>query len=601
MPGITVADEPIDRGAVDDALGSVCFTDRYDSHYVIDDEGIVAHSGYDEYPIEVFDTDAYTIVLEGHLYGTDDVETTVTEAAELVAGARTEELSEWVGERDGDFLLVVVDQDDGETWAINDAFGRLPTYRATVGGTTILTRELKVVRELAGQIGDGLEPDSLALGQMLLFGYPLGTRTLFEGVEQLPPGSVLELESDTADSIHEFQFDEHANEHRSVEENARRLRDRFVDACQNRASVTGETVVSLSGGLDSRAVIAGYTHADGELLAATSARTNGGNAAEVDVARQVANALEVPWQSYVADRTDRHRELLLEMSQGMNNLGMSLGLNFAEQVAADHPDATFVTGDGGDKAIPDLTPSKDVDSMDELVELVVDGQQVFSLEEVTDIVDVDPARLVSSVRSRLLSYPESTLEGRYVHFLVRERGINWLNHGEDRTRYYTWSTTPFYALPFFEEAMACPPAQKDGTKLYREFLAQLSPATLEIDYVDFGAPIDSLTYRVKRFGYDWLSEHPGLKDRVFGLLGQGESGADSPPMALAEATSDPSDFREHFSSEAVQRVTWSGGRYTATQQYFLLTLIAAVRGTDGSSEADSESVDGEAEKLSVSQ
>ncbi|KDE59589.2 asparagine synthase [Halostagnicola sp. A56] len=566
-----------------------------------DEEGVVAYSGYDEYPIEVYETDTYTIVLEGHLYGTDDVEATVTEAAELVAGARTDELSEWIAERDGDFLLVISDQDDGTTWAVNDAFGRLPTYRATVGGTTILTRELKVVRELAERIEDGLEPDSLALGQMLLFGYPLGTRTLFEGVEQLPPGSMLELESDTTDSVHEFQFDEHANAHRSVEENARRLRDRFVDACQNRAGVTGETVVSLSGGLDSRAVIAGYTHADGELLAATSARTDGSNAAEVDVARQVANALDVPWQSYVADRTDRHRELLLEMSQGMNNLGMSLGLNFAEQVATDHPNATFVTGDGGDKAIPDLTPSKDVDSMDELVELVVDGQQVFSLEEVADIVDVDPARLTSSVRSRLLSYPESTLEGRYVHFLVRERGINWLNHGEDRTRYYTWSTTPFYALPFFEEAMACPPAQKDGTTLYREFLAQLSPATLEIDYVDFGAPIDSLTYRLKRFGYDWLSEHPDLKDRVFGLLGQGESGADSPPMALAEATSDPSDFREHFSGEAVQRVTWSGGRYTATQQYFLLTLIAAIQQSGDSSDSRSESVDSSADRVSLSQ
>lgn len=602
MPGITVAEEPPDQEAVDDALRSVCFTDRYDTHYVADgDEGTVAYTGYDEYPIEVFELEEYTIVLEGHLYGTEAVEEAVTEAAEFVTEERNDELSQWVAERDGDFLLLVVGQDDGTTWAVNDAFGRLPTYRATIGETTILTRELKVVREVAQQAGDGLEPDSLALGQMLLFGYPLGTRTLFEDVEQLPPGSVLELESNTVDSTHEFQFDDHANEHRSVEENTRRLRDRFVDACQNRASITGETVVSLSGGLDSRAVIAGYTHADGELLAATSARPNGGNASEVDVARQVANALDVSWQSYVADRTDRHRELLLEMSQGMNNLGMSLGLNFAEQVATDHPDATFVTGDGGDKAIPDLTPSKDVNSMDELVELVVDGQQVFSLEEVADIVDVEPARLVSSVRNRLLSYPESTLEGQYVHFLVRERGINWLNHGEDRTRYYTWSTTPFYALPFFEEAMACPPAQKDGTKLYQEFLAQLSPATLEIEYVDFGAPIDSLTYRVKRFGYEWLSEHPGLKDRVFGLLGQGEGGADSPPMALAEATGDPSDFQEHFSSEAVQRVTWSSGQYTATQQYFLLTLIAAVRGADGSNDPNAEPLDGNADQLSVSQ
>ncbi|GAB7019924.1 asparagine synthase-related protein [Halostagnicola bangensis] len=603
MPGITVARDPLDHEAVDDALLSVCFNDSYDCHHVTDgDEQVVAYTGYDEYPVEVFETDEYTIVLEGHLYGTDDVAAAVTEVAEFVSADRQSELSEWVAQRDGDFLLLIVDQTDGTTWAINDAFGRLPTYRATVGETTILTRELKVVRELAQQFSDGLSADRVALGQMLLFGYPLGTRTLFDGVEQLPPGSVLEVDSGTVRSTYEFRFDEHSNENHSVDENARRLRNEFIEACQNRARATDKTIVSLSGGLDSRAVIGGYTHTDTELVAATSARKNGGNAAEVDVARQVANALDVPWQSYVADRTDQHREQLLEMSQGMNNLGMSLGLNFAEQVSTDHPACTFVTGDGGDKAMPDLTPSKDVESMDELVELVIDGQHVFSLEEVTDIVDIERTKLISSISNRLLSYPESTLEGRYVHFLVRERGINWLNHGEDRTRYYTWSTTPFYSLPFFTEAMACPPEQKDGTKLYREFLSQLHPETVEIDYVDFGAPIDSLTYRVKRFGYEWLSEHPALKDRVFNLLGQGASGAESPPVALAEATGDPSELEDHFSSEAVQRITWSSGEYTSTHQYFLLTLIAATaEQSDDSSESQSGSVDDESDPLSVSQ
>ncbi len=601
MPGITVAQEPTDRDVVDDALLSVCFDDSYDCHYVdANEEQVVAYTGYDEYPVEVFETDEYTIVLEGHLYGTDDVQGALTEAAEFVSEERQSELSEWIAQRDGDFLLLVVDQAEGTTWAINDAFGRLPTYRATVGETTILTRELKVVRELARQFGDGLSADRLALGQMLLFGYPLGTRTLFDGVEQLPPGSTLEMDSGTVQSTYEFRFDEHPNGDRSIDENAHHLRDRFVEACENRAGVTDKTIVSLSGGLDSRAVIAGYTHTDTELVAATSARKNGGNTAEVDVARQVANALDVPWQSYVADRTDHHREQLLEMSQGMNNLGMSLGLNFAEQVASDHPACTFVTGDGGDKAMPDLTPSKDVESIEELVDLVIDGQHVFSLDEVTDIVDVERTHLISSIRNRLLSYPESTLEGRYVHFLVRERGINWLNHGEDRTRYYTWSTTPFYSLPFFTEAMACPPEQKDGTQLYQEFLTQLSSATVEIDYVDFGAPIDSLTYRVKRFGYEWLSEHPALKDRVFGLLGQGASGADSPPVALAEATGDPSEFGDHFSSEAVQRITWSSGEYTSTHQYFLLTLIAATARQPGVSD-ESQSVSDEPDRLSVSQ
>lgn len=599
MPGLTVTQGAGDADLIDDALRSVSFDERYACHHVIDrDDRTVAYTGYDEYPVEVFETEEYTLVLEGRLYGTDDVEEAITEAATLVAGERRADLSEWVADRDGDFLLLIVDRDDGTTWALNDAFGRLPTYRATIDGTTILTRELKLVRELARERADGLTPNELALGQMLLFGYPLGTRTLFDEVEQLPPGSVLKLETGSITSTHEFRFDRHPNATNSVEENARLLRDRFVEACEGRTNGSERTIVSLSGGLDSRAVLAGYTHTDGDLVAATSARENGGNTAEVDVSRQVANALDVPWRSYVAARNDHHREKLLEMCQGMNNLAMSLGLDFVDQVSQEYPAGTFVTGDGGDKAIPDLTPSKDVNSMDDLVRVLVDGQQIFSLDEVTEIVDVDRAKLVGSIRDRLHSYPESTLESKHVHFLVRERGINWLNHGEDRTRYYLWSTTPFYSLPFFTEAMACPPDQKRGTTLYREFLAQLSPQTLEIDYVDFGAPIDSLTYRIKRFGYEWLSEHPDLKDRVFGLLGKGASGSDSPPLALAEMTSDPSEFENLFSSEAVQRITWSGGEYTSTHQYYLLTLIAAT--TRESADSKPESSDETSNRISVS-
>jgi len=576
MPGITVLGEPTPNDVVDDVFDSVRFTDAYQRHDVRTDDSIVAYTKYDEYPVSVFETEASTVVLEGYLYGTADVDAAVSEAATLVREGDTEALSEWVAARDGDFLLLVIDDADGTMWAVNDAFGRLPTYRATIDGTTVVTRELKVVRELGRALGDELEPDPIALGQLLLLGYPLGTRTLYAGVERLPPGSLFEVGAESVTSTHEFEFDVHANGNRSVKANARRLRDQFVEACENRASVSEETLISLSGGLDSRAAIAGYTRVDGTLTAATSMRADGANTAEVNVARQVANALDVPWESYVVDRTDHHREALLDMTQGMNNLSMSLGLNFAEQVSVDHPRATFITGDGGDKAFPDLTPSKNVDSIDELVDAVLDYQQVYSLEDVASLIDADPDTLRASIRDRLVSYPESDHDGKFVHFLVRERGFNYLNTGEDRTRYYMWSTTPFYSLPFFTEAMACPPEQKRRTDLYREFLAALDPNTLDVEYVDYGAPINSLEYRVKHAGYEWLSEHPELKKRVLQMLGRGGGSSGQPPTALVDATSKPDELASPFSSEAVRRITWSQGGYNTHQQYLLLTLVAAL-------------------------
>lgn len=581
MPGITTIENPPADDVVDEVLDSVCFTSAYGREDAVDDsERLIAMTGYDAYPFEVFEFDEATIVLEGYLYDADDVEATISEVLPLLREGKTDELGDWVRDRDGDFLIVVTDHADGTTWAVNDLFGRLPTYRASFGDVTVLSRELKLIRRLANELADGLEPNRLAIGQNLVFGEALGTQTLYEGVEQLPPGSVLELGTDEPESLHEWRLDQHTNANRSIEENAKRLKERFVESCQRRASVTDHTIVSMSGGLDSRSVLAAYTHTDGQVTAATSARKDGGNADEVDIARQVSHALDVPWESYIADRTEEHREKLLDMTQGMNNLGMAIGLDFAEQVAAKHSDAMFITGDG--ISIPDRWPRQDVDSIDGIVKSVTTQKQVFSLEDVTALTGVTEAELVQSLRDRLHSYPETTIDGKHLHFFFRERVINFQNHGEDRTRYQLWSTTPAYSPEFFVESMACPPEQKRGSKLSRAFLKELDPRTVEIDYVDYGTPIDSLEYRAKRYAYEWLLAHPDIKKRVAAVLGPGQQTANSGdvPRELVYTPNDASNVEPYLSSEEIQRITWKNGSYSSHQKNALLTVVSAITKTD---------------------
>ncbi|WP_394739467.1 asparagine synthase-related protein [Natronococcus roseus] len=586
MPGTTIVrccGGTVDQGSVDRALDSVCFTDRYDRETVVrSTEERIAHTGYEAYPTEVVETEDRTILLEGRLYDRRDTEATLENVAALIAEGRTDRLSEWLATRDGEFLVTVVDRSSGTTWVVNDVFGRLPTYRATVGETTILTRELKAIRRLAAALDGGdVGVDRLGLGQMLLFGYPLGTRTPFDGIRQLPPGSLLEVGSGDLTSLHEFRFDRYENGGRSVTENARALKDRFVEACRRRAGATETSILSLSGGLDSRAAIAGYDAVvsdvgEGTLLAATSVREDGSNADEANVAREVAHSLGVPWSSYFVDRTEHHRESLLEMTQGMNTVGMALGLDFAEQLAADRPGATLVTGDGGDKIFPDLTPPTAVDSRTDLVETLVRTNRQFAPDEIEELIDLEPGRLVDSVGDRIAAYPEVNLEGAHAHFLIRERGINMLNHGEDRTRHHLWTTTPFYAPELFAEAMACPPEQKAGTELYREFLSLLSRELAEIEYVDFGVPITSAEYRAKKFAYGWLGARPRLKERVLSVVrSQGEAGIHSRQL-LAEAVADADGVGRRFSAEEVQRIAWDGSGHRPHQRYQLATLVAAL-------------------------
>ncbi|KZN25086.1 hypothetical protein A4G99_00675 [Haladaptatus sp. R4] len=582
MPGITAIENPRECTSIDEILRAVCFDDRYRRHEIVGDTDMfVGYTGYESYPVDVFEADEYTAAFEGYLYGTDAVEETIDDAATYIIDGEHEKLRQWIDGRDGDFLLLVADRTSGKLWVLNDVFGRLPTYRATVGETTVVSRELKVIRELARRLDVNLEADRLGVSQTLLFRYSLGTRTLFEGVERLPPGSLLDVETGAITALYKHRFDWFENRSHSTGENVRRLTELFLEACANRASVADETVVALSGGLDSRAVVAGYDHVTDRLSAATSAMKANDEGKEVTVARKVAKALDTDWNFYSVERSDRHLDDVLDFTQGMNNVWIANGLHFAELVADDHTHHTamLVTGDGGDKAIPDLTCPRSVATTGELVTAIIDELSYFPIDTVSELTGIPEREIVASVRERVDSYPETNLDQKYAHFLVRERGINWLNHGEDRTRYHLWSTTPFYSTPFFFEAMACPPKQKRGTSLYREFLTGLSSTAVEIDYADFDAPITSFEYRAKRYAYNWLGDYPKLKNGVVALL-KGRNNRSPGTRDVVRSITDVN--KDHLGKDSVISKRQLGHllnddeEYSDDQLHLLLTILHAI-------------------------
>ena len=524
MPGLSVvrSRDAFDGATLDAALDSLRFRDDYERKTLYaDGKYLVAATSYPSYPVRRVETDDWVTVLDGRLYDVDDDEVpwTLERVGRWAAEGDDAALNEWLSARDGDFVILALPKDGGDAVVVNDALGRLPTFRANVGGAEVVTREPKLVAELARHTGDCPVVDRLGVAQTLLFGYRLGSRTLFEGVDRLPPGTRTTLGAGGAPTtVRDLDFGGKPHESKSVGENAARLAEKFVTACRNRSDPGTTNVVSLSGGLDSRAAAAGYRAAGAPFETATFDWVGGDTAADVRAAREVAKTLDAPWTSYRVRRTEADMRELLDLMRGTNSVSMGHMVEFLSGVADDHDSPVLVTGDGGDKAFPDLRPGRSFDSLDGLLRYVLSAESVFSTADAAAIARVDEDRLVTSVRERLASYPESSLADRYVHFYVRERGINWLNLGEDRNRHYCWSVSPFYALPFFTDAMGCSDEQKARSKLYRRFIAELAPEVLDVEYADFGAPVTSAEYSVKRFAYDAFTGYPRLKDSLLGLV-----------------------------------------------------------------------------------
>lgn len=470
------------------------------------------------YPIETFETDAFWIGLEGTAYG----RTRATLREELTAvaerlfdpDAESAGIADWLFDVDGTFVVYAVEKSTGAVAVLPDALGRLPVYHYRNGETVYVSRDLSVITTLA----DDVAFDRLGIAQFLLLGFLLGERTLFEGVSRLTPATALTIRPSGVETttLHRFDFGRNAHAGRSVERNASELVALFEDACRRRTTVNDANVVALSGGLDSRCVLAGVSGADRSCGAATMNYPPTTPGIDVDVARRLTTALDVDWRQYHLDPPSADEiTTLLRMTGGMNGVGLAQILQFYEGLRHDHgPDVTYFTGDGGDMVFHDLTPSRRVRTDEDLVDYIVAEDARFSPETVAALTRVPADRLRETIRTHVAAYPETDPAQQYVHFSIYEKGVNWLGEGEDRNRGYFWGTTPFYALPVFVYAMNCPDDQKAHYALYREFLSQLDPRIAEIDNANYGVAPASAMHTVASLSSTLLSRYPAIGTRL---------------------------------------------------------------------------------------
>lgn len=587
---------------VEPSLANLLHTERYEATVFYDDESrLIGSTGYPEYPVRSIENDEYWVCLEGRVYDRSS-EAVRSNLLGLAASAFDDDLNrvtDWLLDRDGDFLVTAVEQSTGDVAFLNDALGRLPTYYRVDDDHLTVSREVRFIAEHV----DSPTIDREAVAQYLLLGYPLGDRTLLEGVSRLPPATLLRANPDSGDvrmdRLHRFDFDSADHDGRSIERNADELLDRFVRACRRRAHCGGTPVVSLSGGLDSRSVLAGVAAAGIDCEAATMESEEYVPRSDVTVANRLAAALDVDWRTYrLRTPTGDDLDALLKTKNGLNPLGMGHILSFFEQLAADRGhDLTYLTGDGGDKVLPDLTPPKPLDDEAELAEYVVAEHGVFPLADVSSLTGISREDLLGMVRRRLRTYPESTPAGQYVHFLIRERAMNHLFEGEDRNRFYFWSATPFYALPVFTYAMNCPDDQKSTYRLYREFLRRLSPEVARIDRADYGVPPTSRRHALAVSVEQLLSRYPRLFERVKPVIKtvlglETDSRLDQESRRCIRTQLERcEDIDEVLSRTATDEILNSNGTYDISQMYTLFTLTSYVEDTVASETTLSEFAD----------
>jgi asparagine synthase (glutamine-hydrolysing) len=246
----------------------------------------------------------------------------------------------------GMFAFAVWDTSRRTLFAARDRAGIKPFVYTVAGRTLMFSSEAKSI--LAAP-GFSARLDPLGFANFQFAGYPLGGRTLFEGIQQLPPGHMLQADSDGVriDEYWKLQFRYDATrDHASTAAQLDALLDTAVaQHCRSDASLG----CHLSGGLDS-STVAAFASVHRPALDTFSIRfDSGGPYDESAYARAVAQAIgsrHFEDQPVLGNTEQILAFLVYHVEQPITS--SAVAYFGASQLAAQHV-TVALTGHGGDE------------------------------------------------------------------------------------------------------------------------------------------------------------------------------------------------------------------------------------------------------------
>jgi hypothetical protein len=206
----------------------------------------------------------------------------------------------------GLYNLILFDGRQGTVSIVNDTCGSLPCYYVWQAGGLVLSNSLYLLRR---RLSLGIDPQGF--GEQYALCWTVGDTTVLEGVTRVPPGSatVLEVASRECRSrriSHAWTSIEITDTRAAL----RAVEGAWVEAINRIArNATGPIGLLLSGGLDSRIVLAELVRQGVEPICATH---GDGESTEFAIAQTVARSFGVPFISSPLDASFSFHDLGLD-------------------------------------------------------------------------------------------------------------------------------------------------------------------------------------------------------------------------------------------------------------------------------------------------
>lgn len=432
------------------------------------------------------------IFLDGKIYGYDREKNALKNKGHKFSTDNDPEfclhLYETLGESfvqkiNGNFVIAIYDTKKKEFFIFNDRYGLRPHYYSVCDDKLFFAPESRAI--LQGQdVKPGLEEEALA--SFLSFGGVWGDKTFFKNIYLLPPASILRYRDGEVLIRQYWDFPYEPDYNMSEGKITQELVKRFKRAVEIRTGDEYRYGISLSGGLDSRAIVAAIDRKNKKKFLLFTFGVP--DCSEVKLARKVAKraSMKLEFIRITPEIIIENAKKEVEWTEGLDYIGVSFN-PFTRKILKDKIDIAI---DGfaldltlGGSYLDKFTNIKNEEDLTSAICRL----RIFSDEDFHHLFNDKHRNALRklpllSLKRLLGNIKDENLENKIDHLYLQNHVRRFTLGGHVMNMKVLEGSVPTYDKDLIDLILKIPPTLRKNHYLYRKFLKILTPTLSSIPY-----------------------------------------------------------------------------------------------------------------------
>ncbi len=439
------------------------------------------------------DDGRYTLLFHGEIYNYKELKDEIgieesISPAKLLLALYEKYKNDLVFKLKGAFNIIIWDGNEKKLTVTNDRYGLRPLYYSQGKNGLYLASEVKAILA-CNDVSKNV--DHSAIASLFFFGFVMENKTYFESIKLLPPASLLVFKNNkiSISNYWDFNFLDR-NESKTQDYYEQKLGNLILQAIERHTKDGVRITVPLSGGLDSRTILASIRK---EYYPINTVTFGTKDMDDVKIARLVSDALGANhhYLEILPEDIINNAKKIVNITDGMISFLHSTG-NMKFELIRDYTDVCL---DGMQPFGSFFSPFAIFKRKEKL--LIAD----YLFQPIS--TDLAKSLFIRSYYRKIRDYPreiienisrkcKSTSASSIIDYSIATQYVRrFVNYGNIVKRTHVEVRSPFFDNDLVDFMVNTPPHERRYQYLYTRTFSRLFPELSKIPWEKTGLPIDA--------------------------------------------------------------------------------------------------------------